>query len=77
MEMERERGERGPGEGKERRAGCKGKGETSGHPGRFFNQIITVIRCKANVKSPHEIPRRREKSMGIRNWQAISYSLSL
>jgi len=71
MEMEKGR------EAGRKRAGWERKGETIGHPGRFFNQVITVIRCKANVKSLHEIPMRRENTMRIHNWQAISYFSTL
>lgn len=42
-------------------AASMAKGETIEHPGRFFNQIITVIRCKANVKRINEIPMREEQ----------------
>lgn len=52
------------------------KGETIEHPGRFFNQIITVIRCKANVKRLHEIPMRKN-ALGIHNCREILYSFAL
>jgi len=71
--MEMEKGK----EAGRKRAGRERKGETIGHPGRFFNQVITVIRCKANVKSLNEIPMRRENTMRIHNWQAISYFYTL